>query len=99
MTSAESDVGDSDEENKDDDATEWPETDHGRCPWAGTQGGPWRNDENEREDRNTRKMLQAKSTASAKVLRQEQARSTILRDIRCQISHFVCIFPEKVHSF
>ena len=57
---------------KDDDATEWPETDHGRCPWAGYSGeGSWRNDENEREDGNTRKTLQAESTASAKVLRQD----------------------------
>lgn len=81
---------------RDDDATEWPETDHGRCPWAGYSGeGSWRNDENEREDRNTRKMLQAKSTASAKVLRQEQAREHASSEISDARSRTLCAFFRK----
>lgn len=78
---------------KDDDATEWPETDHGRCPWAGYSGeGSWRNAENEREDGNTRKTLQAESTASAKVLRQEQAWEHASSEISDARSHTVCAF-------
>lgn len=81
---------------RNDDATEWPETDHGRCPWAGYSGeGSWRNDENEREDRNTRKMLQAKSTASAKVLRQEQAREHASSEISDARSRTLCAFFRK----
>lgn len=76
VTRAESDAGENgDEKIQDGDAAERPETDHGRCHWARCSGqGSWRNDENEREDGNTRKTLQAESTASAKVPRQEEAR-------------------------